>query len=129
MDKKLFKKIIAQSPEDLKIISALTSEGEVKEIRYLKKNKIFLLSLERDDKENIKESKTIFSIIIFKFIESAKSKNFDIKKDDFPKLLAIELLKKNDNFQIFLLFEKNLIINLLTEAIDVELIDQKYADD
>ena len=54
MDKKFFKKIIAQSPEDLQIISACCSEAKVKtsEIKYLPSNKIFLLSLVRFDKEN-----------------------------------------------------------------------------
>ena len=47
MDKKFLKKIIAQSPEDLQIISACCSEAKVKisDIKYLPSNKIFLLSL------------------------------------------------------------------------------------
>ena len=47
MEKKFLKKIIAQSPEDLRIISACCSGAKVKtsEIKYLPKNKIFLLSL------------------------------------------------------------------------------------
>ena len=45
MDKQFFKKITCQSPEDLPYISALVSEGKIKsgEIKYLPKNKIFLL--------------------------------------------------------------------------------------
>ena len=53
MDKKYLKKIIAQSPEDLQIISACCSEAKVKtsNIKYLPSAKIFLLSLSRLDKE------------------------------------------------------------------------------
>ena len=45
MDKKFLKKIIAQSPEDLQIISACCSEAKVKisDIKYLSSNKIFLI--------------------------------------------------------------------------------------
>lgn len=44
MDKKFLKKIIAQSPEDLQVISACCSEAKVNtlEIKYLPSNKIFL---------------------------------------------------------------------------------------
>ena len=47
MDKKFLKKIIAQSPEDLQMISACCSEGKVKisDIKYLPSNKIFLISI------------------------------------------------------------------------------------
>jgi len=70
MDKKFLKKIIAQSPEDLQIISACCSEAKVKtsEIKYLHLNKIFLLSLLRFDKENEKNNKSINSVIKFEFI-------------------------------------------------------------
>ena len=54
MDKKFLKKIIAQSPEDLQMISACCSEGKVKisDIKYLPSNKIFLISIIRKDREN-----------------------------------------------------------------------------
>ena len=54
MDKKFLKKIIAQSPEDLQMISACCSEGKVKisDIKYLPSNKIFLISILRKDREN-----------------------------------------------------------------------------
>ena len=53
MNKKFLKKIIARSPEDLNLISACCSEGKVKtsDIKYLQKNKIFLLSIDRFVKE------------------------------------------------------------------------------
>ena len=132
MDKKFFKKIIAQSPEDLQIISACCSEAKVKtsEIKYLRSNKIFLLSLIRFDKENENNQSSIHSIIKFEFIESSKSKNID---QNSPKLLmeliAIDVFKKDLNFEITLLFSKNRFITLSSEVIEVTLEDQKLEDD
>mgnify|MGYP001168011173 FL=1 len=132
MDKKFFKKIIAQSPEDLQIISACCSEAKVKtsEIKFLPSNKIFLLSLLRFDKENENNKKSIHSIIKFEFIESTKSKNID---QNSPKILmeliAIDVFKKELNFEITLLFSKNRFITLSSEVIEVTLEDQKLEDD
>ena len=132
MDKKFFKKIIAQSPEDIQIISACCSEAKVKtsEIKYLPSNKIFLLSLLRFDKENENNKKSIHSIIKFEFIESSKSKNID---QNSPKILmeliAIDVFKKEHNFEIILLFSKNRFITLSSEVIEVTLEDQKLEDD
>ena len=76
MDKRFLKKIIAQSPEDLQIISACCSEAKVKisDIKYLPSNKIFLLSLSRIDRENENNKNLIKSVIKFEFIDSSKSK-------------------------------------------------------
>ena len=132
MDKKFFKKIIAQSPDDLQIISACCSEAKVKtsEIKYLSSNKIFLLSLLRFDKENENSKNSIKSILKFEFIQSSKSKNID---QNSPKILmeliAIDVFKKEHNFEIILLFSKNRFITLSSEVIEVTLEDQKLEDD
>ena len=131
MDKKYFKKIIAQTPEDLQIISACCSESKVNtsEIKYLPSNKIFLLSLLRFDKENENNSKLINSIIKFEFIESSKSKNIDQNNSNIlMELIAIDIFKKDNNFEITLLFSKNRFITLLTEVIEVTLEDQELED-
>ena len=131
MDKKFLKKIIAQSPEDLQIISACCSESKVNtsEIKYLPSNKIFLLSLLRFDKENENNSKLINSIIKFEFIESSKSKNIDQNNSNIlMELIAIDIFKKDNNFEITLLFSKNRFITLLTEVIEVTLEDQELED-
>ena len=72
------KKVIAQSPDDLKIISAICEESKVKisDIKYLPSTKIFLLSVLRIDKET-DSRKPINSVIKFEFIESSKSKNIN----------------------------------------------------
>ena len=132
MDKKFLKKIIAQSPEDLQIISACCSEAKVStsEIKYLPSNKIFLLSILRFDKENENNKNSINSIIKFEFIESSKSKNIDQNNPNISlELLAIDIFKRNHNFEITLLFSKNRFITLTTEVIEVTLEDQKLEDD
>ena len=128
MDKKYLKKIIAQSPLDLKMISACCSEAKLKlsDIKYLPKNKLFLISIERLNKEIENKSEKIKSIIKFEFIESSKSKNIDqINQEIILELLAIDLVKKNQNYEIILLFSNNAFITLSAEIIEVTLEDQK----
>jgi len=132
MDKKFLKKIIAQSPEDLQVISACCSEAKIKttDIKYLSTNKIFLISLSRLNKETENYKKLINSIIKFEFIESSKSKNIDQNNPDLVlDLLAINIFKKDKNFEITLLFSKNGIITLTSEVIEATLEDQKIIDD
>ena len=125
------KKVIAQSPDDLQIISAICAESKVKisDIKYLPSTKIFLLSVLRKDKET-DSGKLINSVVKFEFIESSKSKNIDQSNSDLTlELLAIDIFKKKENFEIVLLFSKNGIITLSTEVIDVTLEDQKIEND
>ena len=125
------KKVIAQSPDDLQIISAICAESKVKisDIKYLPSTKIFLLSVLRMDKETA-NGKHINSVVKFEFIESSKSKNIDQSATDLTlELFAIEIFKKKENFEIVLLFSKNGIITLSTEVVDVTLEDQKIKND
>ena len=125
------KKVIAQSPDDLQIISAICAESKVKisDIKYLPSTKIFLLSVLRIDKET-DSGKPINSVIKFEFIESSKSKNINQSNVDLTlELFAIDIFKKKENFEIVLLFSKNRIITLSTEVIDVTLEDQKIKND
>jgi hypothetical protein len=128
MDKKYLKKIIAQSPLDLKMISACCSEAKLKlsDIKYLPKNKLFLISIERLNKEIENKNEKINSIIKFEFIESSKSKNINQSNQEIIlELLAIDLVKKNQNYEIILLFSNNAFITLSAEIIEVTLEDQK----
>ena len=132
MGKQFLKKITCQSPEDLPYISALVSEGKIKlsELKYLPKNKIFLFLVERLNKEKQESKKKINSIIKFAYIISAKQKNFKFSnKDEIFELLAIDLLKKDHNYEIVLLFSNNRFITLNAEVIDIELTDQVIIDD
>ena len=132
MENQYLKKIIAQSPEDLHIISACCSEGKVniKDIKYLSSNKIFLISISRYSKEKQNKKKVINSIIKFEFISSSKSKNIDQKDSNIVlELLTIDIFKKDKNYEIIMLFSKNRIITLTAEVIDVTLEDQKISND
>ena len=132
MSKAYLKKIIARSAEDLQIISACCSEGKVKinDIKYLKKNKIFLININRIAKEIENSSNKINSIIRFEYIQASKSKNIDQKKQNQDlELISIDIFKKNNIFEITLLFMNNKIITLSAEIIEVTLEDQKNIND
>ena len=132
MENQYLKKIIAQSPEDLNVISACCSEGRVniKDVKYLASNKIFLMSILRLSKEEENKNKQINSIIKFEFINSSKSKNIDQKNPNLSlELLTIDIFKKEQNFEIIMLFSKNRIITLSAEIIEVTLEDQKLEND
>jgi len=113
------------------MISACCSESTLKisDIKYLKKNKIFLISLKRLEKE-AEIKKKINSIIRFEYVESCKSKNIDQNYPNFEmELISIDLFKKNQNYEITLLFSNNRIITLSVEAIEAILEDQKTFND
>tara|TARA_Y100000741_G_C18219829_1_gene545362 strand:+ start:754 stop:1164 length:411 start_codon:yes stop_codon:yes gene_type:complete len=132
MRKEYLKKIIAQSFDDLKIISACCSGAKVRlsQIKFLKNNKIFLVYLKRLNREGENTREEINSVIRFEYIDSSKSKNIDQNNPELElELIAIDLFKKNHNFEIILLFSKNRIITLNAEIIEVTLEDQKISND
>lgn len=125
MSKKFLKKIIAQSQDDLRVISALCSDAIIKasELKYLKKNKVFLVPLLRQNREN-NSSKNTQSIVKFEYVESSKSKNLTNNPNEkLLNLLAIDLFKQDKNFEIALLFSNNKVITLVSEVIEVTLED------
>jgi len=130
-EKKYLAKIIAKDPNGLQVISACCSEGKVKinEIKFLKKNKLFLLSIERYNKEKDKNQK-IKSICKFEFVDIVKSKNINQNENDIIlELLAIDLFKQEENFEITLLFNNNAFITLFTEVLEITLEDQNKLND
>jgi len=127
MDKKYLAKIIAKDNQGLKLISACCFEGKVKisEIKYLKKNHIFLILLERFSRESEKNKKKIKSICKFEFVDKVKSINIDQNNKDLElEFIAIDLLKNRDKFEINLIFNNNSCITLSTEIVEVTLEDQ-----
>ena len=131
MEKKYLSKIIANDNEGLQMISACCAGAEIKvsEIKYLQKNKVFLLSLKRTKIETENEGKKVNSICKFEFVDSVKSKN--IKQDDVDQkleLITIDYLKNNENYEISLIFTNNAYITLSTEIIEVTLDDQNKID-
>ena len=131
MEKRYLSKIIANDNEGLQIISACCAGAEIKvgDIKYLQKNKVFLLCLRRTKIETENEGKKITSICKFEFVDSVKSKN--IKQNDINQkleLITMDYLKKNDNYEISLIFTNNAYITLSTEIIEVTLDDQNKID-
>ena len=131
MDKKYLSKIIANDNEGLQMISACCAGAVIKvsEIKYLQKNKVFLLSLKRSKIETENEDKKVNSICKFEFVDSVKSKN--IKQENIDQkleLITIDYLKNNDNYEISLIFTNNAYITLSTEIIEVTLDDQNKID-
>ena len=124
---KYLAKIIASDQEGLQMISACSSGAKVKveDIKYLKSNKVFLLLIKRTKIENNQEDKIINSICRFDFVDEVKSKNINqLNQEMILELIGIDYLKKNNDYEINLIFSKNAYIVLKTEAIEVRLEDQ-----
>jgi len=125
--KKYFAKIIATDNEGLRMISACCSGAKVKtsNMKYLKTNKIFLLSLERKNIEGQDAEKKINSICKFDFVDGVKSKNINQKNQDLVlELIAIDYLKNKNDYEVNLIFNNKAHIALKTESIEVSLEDQ-----
>jgi Protein of unknown function (DUF2948). len=115
----------------LQVISACCSDGDVKveDIKFFKKNKLFLLPIERFIKEKDNNEK-IKSICKFEFVDYVKSKNVDQNNKNYIlKLLAINIFKVKENYEITLLFKNNAFITLYTEVLEVTLEDQNKLND
>ena len=124
MIKRYLAKILAKDRQGLQVISACCAGAKAKitDIKYLPRNKIFLLSLERLTKESNDHSLKINSICKFEFVDSVKSKNIDQNDLNLVlKLFTIEVLKNKENFEINLIFSDNAYITLSTEIVEATL--------
>ena len=126
-------KLIARTTEDLRVISAHLQDSIVKtsDIANLKKNRIFLMQLNRFMWEDVekgvfRKNKRIRTVLKFENILKVASKNVDQKKNDrFLDFLAIETIKMPDkNYEMNLIFSGDIVIKLLIEAVEVTLDDQ-----
>ena len=126
-------KLIARTEEDLKVVSAHLQDAivNVTDIANLKKNKIFLIQLNRFMWEDVekgvfRKNKRIRTVLKFENVLKATSKNVNQKKNDrFLDFLAIEMFKMPDkNFEMNLIFSGDVVIKLVVEAIEVTLDDQ-----
>ncbi len=127
MDKRYLAKIIATDNEGLEMISVCCANAKVKisDIKFLKSNKVFLISVERIKVESGQKDKKINSICKFDFVDRVKSKNIDQKNQDLVlELIGIDYLKNKDDYEINLIFNNNAHISLMTETIEVRLEDQ-----
>ena len=127
MSKKYLAKILARDLNGLNLISLYCHKSilKVSDIKFLKKNKIFLLSLQRN-LIKAKNKNKVLSICKFEFIDQARSKNINqcsSKKN--LSLLAIDTIKIKNGFEFNLLFSNNGFITLSSEIIEVTLEDLK----
>ena len=127
MSKKYLAKILARDLNGLNLISLYCHKSilKVSDIKFLKKNKIFLLSLQRNSIKAENKNK-VLSICKFEFIDQARSKNinqYSSKKN--LSLLAIDTIKTKNGFEFNLLFSNNGFITLSSEIIEVTLEDLK----
>ena len=128
-------KLIGKNIEDLKTISAYCQDSiiKIRDLVYLKKNKIFIMMLSRFMWEDIEKGvfrnyKRIKSVLKFNFIENVLAKNINQQqKNRNLELLAIKSnYNQNNLYDISLIFSGNNIILLKSEEIDVMLDDQEY---
>ena len=126
-------KLIARTTEDLRVISAHLQDSIVKtsDIANLKKNRIFLMQLNRFMWEDVekgvfRKNKRIRTVLKFENILKVASKNVDQNKNDrFLDFLAIETIKMPDkNYEMNLIFSGDVVLKLVAEAIEVTLDDQ-----
>ena len=126
-------KLIAKTDEDLKVISAHLQDSIVSlnDIANLKKNKIFLMQVNRfmwEDVEKgvLRKNKRIRSIIKFDHVIRVSSKNIQKNtKNKFLDFLAIETREMPDKtHEMKLIFSGDSIIKIIAEVIEITLDDQ-----
>ena len=126
-------KLIARTEEDLRVVSAHLQDSIVNtvDIANLKKNRIFLMQLNRFMWEDVekgvfRKNKRIRTILKFDNVLEVNSKNIrQGSKDKFLDFLAIESYKmSNNNYEMKLIFSGDSIIRVIAEVIEVTLDDQ-----
>ena len=128
-------KLIGKNIQDLKTISAYCQDSivKIKDLIYLKENRIFLMMLSRFMWEDIEKGvfrnyKRIKSVLKFNFVGSVLAKNINQRqKNRNLELLAVKSnYNQNNLHDINLIFSGNSIILIQSEEIDVMLDDQEY---
>ena len=126
-------KLIAKTDEDLKVISAHLQDSisDIKNVANLKKNKIFLMQLNRFMWEDVekgvfRKNKRIRTFLKFENIIRVLSKNVNQNdKNRFLDFLAIESkLMPDKSYEIDLIFSGNSLIKIFVEVIEATLDDQ-----
>ena len=129
-------KLIARTEEDLRVVSAHLQDSiaNVSDIANLKKNKIFLMQLNRFMQEDVekgvfRKNKRIRTILKFENVIKVHSKKINqSKKDKFLDFLTIETNKMPDNnYEMKIIFAGDSIIRIISEVIEVTLDDQGEA--
>jgi len=128
-------KLLATSDEDLRIVAAHLQDAIVltQDIISLKKNRIFLIQLNRFMWEDVekgifRKNKRIRTVLKFDNVISVLSKNINIKSNKkFLDFLTIECNVLSDkSYEVKLIFSGDAVIKIKTEIIDVTLDDQGF---
>ena len=131
-------KLIARTDEDLRVVSAHLQDSivNVVDIANLKKNKIFLMQLNRFMWEDVekgvfRKNKRIRTVLKFENVLNVVSKNINqLKKDKFLDFLAIETnITPDNNYEMKIIFAGDSMIRIISEVIEVTLDDQGDAWD
>ena len=126
-------KLLATSDEDLRIVAAHLQDAIVltKDIASLKKNRIFLIQLNRFMWEDIekgilRKNKRIRTVLKFDNVIGVLSKNINTRENkSFLDFLTIESnLLPDKSYEIKLIFSGDAVIKIKAEVIDVALDDQ-----
>ena len=127
-NEKINLKLMGKNQEDLKVISAYSQDCivTIKDIVFLKKNKIFVMLVNRFmwedvEKGTFRTNKRIRRAIRFDEVLTAKSKNINQKdKNRHLECLAIKSDRIfNNNYEIKIFFSGDGVITLVVEAIEV----------
>ena len=131
-------KLIARTEEDLRVVSAHLQDSiaSIADIANLKKNKIFLMQLNRFMWEDVekgvfRKNKRIRTILKFENVMNVLSRNINqLKKDKFLDFLAIETnITPDKNYEMKIIFAGDATIRIISEVIEVTLDDQGEAWD
>ena len=131
-------KLIAKTKEDLRVVSAYLQDAivNVSDVANLKKNKIFLMQLNRFMWEDVekgvfRKNKRIRTILKFENVIKVHAKNINQSKGDkFLDFLAIETNQMIDNnYEMKIVFAGDSILKIIAEVIEVTLDDQGKAWD
>ena len=131
-------KLIAKTEEDLRVVSAHLQDSivNIADIASLKKNKIFLIQLNRFMWEDVekgvfRKNKRIRTVLKFENVMYVRSKNINqVKKDKFLDFLAIETnITPDNNYEMKIIFAGDSVIRIVSEVIEVTLDDQGEAWD
>ena len=125
-------KLIVRNREDLKVISAYSQDSivAVKDITFLKKNRIFVMIMNRFMWEDIekgvfRKNKRIRCAVKFETVLRVKTKNINQNNKNKPlECLALKCMPtSNEGHEIKIFFAGNGIITIISETIEVAMED------
>ena len=131
-NEKIGLKLIANNEKDFKVISAYLQDSivTIRDIVFLKKNKTFIMIVNRFMWEDVekgifRDNKRIRCAIKFETVLQVKKRNINQKNKNKPlECLALEtLFTKEKNYYTSIFFAGDGIITIISEVIDVSLKD------